>query len=80
MALWRVRDFHDADLDAAVVMWDDPETGGGDPLFRISELIAAVRGHQPAVVAMVGDEMVGNAVATVDGDRAWVLRLSLGAN
>ena len=80
MSLWRVRDFHDGDLDAAVAMWDDPETGAGDPLFRISELIAAVRGQQPAVVAMVGDEMVGNAVATVHGDRAWLMRLSLGAN
>lgn len=80
MTLWRVRDFHDGDLDAAVAMWDDPETGVEEPLFRISELIAAVRGRQPAVVAMVGDEMVGNAVATISGDRAWLMRLSLGAN
>jgi len=80
MTFWRVREFHDDDLDAAVAMWDDSEAGAEEPLFRISELIAAVRGHQPAVVATVGDEMVGNAVATVSGDRAWLMRLSLGAN
>lgn len=80
MTLWRVRDFHDADLDAAVAMWDDPEAGGHEPLFRISELIAAVRAGQPAVVATVGDALVGTAVAGVSGERAWLLRLSLAAN
>ena len=77
MTPWRIRDFHDADLDAAVAMWDDPEAGGHDPLFRIPELIAAVRAGQPAVVATVGEVLVGTAVANVAGERAWLLRLSL---
>jgi transitional endoplasmic reticulum ATPase len=77
MALWRIRDFHDDDLDAAIRLWDDPGSGDSEPVFSVSELVAAVRAHQPAVVATVGDDVVGCAVAEVDRDRAWLLRLSL---
>lgn len=58
-------------------MWDDPATGGNQTVFGLSELIAAVRIGEPAVGAVVGDELVGTAVATVSGDRAWVQRISL---
>jgi hypothetical protein len=68
MPLWRVRDFHDDDLDAAIRMWDDPATGGAEPVFGISELVAAVRSGEPAVVGVVGDELVGTAVASVSRD------------
>lgn len=78
--MWRVRDFHDDDLDAAIRLWDDPTAGDSRPLFSVSELVAAVRARQPAVVAVVGDEVVGCAVAELGRDRAWVLRLSLSPN
>jgi transitional endoplasmic reticulum ATPase len=77
MALWRVRDFHDDDLDAAIRLWDDATAGDAEPVFSLSELVAAVRSKEPAVVATVNDEMIGCAVAELDKDRAWVLRLSL---
>ena len=77
MAVWRVRDFHADDLDAAVRLWDDPAASGAAPVFGLSDLIAAVRSHQPAVAAVVGDALVGTAVATVADDRAWVMRISL---
>jgi transitional endoplasmic reticulum ATPase len=77
MAMWRVRDFHADDLDAAVRLWDDPAASGGAPVFGLSDLIAAVRSHQPAVVAVVGEELVGAAISTVATDRAWVMRISL---
>jgi transitional endoplasmic reticulum ATPase len=79
MAMWRVRDFHADDLDAAIRLWDDPAGGGEAPVFGLSDLIAAVRSHQPAVVAAVGEDLVGTAVATVEGGRAWVMRISLAA-
>lgn len=79
MAPWRVRDFHADDLDAAVRLWDDMAAGGGAPVFGLSDLIAAVRSHEPAVVAVVGEDLAGIAVATVSGDRAWVMRISLAA-
>ena len=75
--MWRVRDFHADDLDAAIRLWDDPAASGGAPVFGLSDLIAVVRSHQPAVVAVVGEELVGAAVSTVATDRAWVMRISL---
>jgi transitional endoplasmic reticulum ATPase len=77
MTPWRVRDFHADDLDAAVRLWDNPAASSEAPAFGLSDLIAAVRAHEPAVVAVVGEELVGTAVATVGGDRAWVMRISL---
>src|SRR6201985_1687269 len=77
--MWRVRDFHADDLDAAVRLWDDPAASSEAPLFGLSDLIAAVRSHQPAVAAVVGEELAGVAVATVTGDQAWVMRISLAA-
>ena len=77
MASWRVRDFHADDLDAVVRLWDNQAASSEAPAFSLSDLIAAVRSHEPAVVAVVGEELVGAAVAAVGGDRAWVMRISL---
>ena len=79
MVMWRVREFHADDLDAAIRLWDDPAASSEAPLFGLSDLIAAVRSHQPAVAAVVGEELAGVAVATVTGDQAWVMRISLAA-
>jgi transitional endoplasmic reticulum ATPase len=77
MPLWRVRDFRDNDLDEAISLWDNPAAGDAEPVFSLSELVAAVRGNGTAVVATVGEKVVGGAVAELDKDRAWVLRISL---
>jgi transitional endoplasmic reticulum ATPase len=80
MAVWRLRDFDDDDLDQAIAIWDQsrvPETG--EPVFSLAEAMAAARAGQPAVVAEVGDEVVGMAVAQTQGERAWVLLVALGA-
>jgi transitional endoplasmic reticulum ATPase len=77
MVMWRVRDFHADDLDAAIRLWDDPAASSEAAVFGLSDLIAAARSHQPAAVAIVGEEIVGTAVATVSDDRAWVMRISL---
>jgi len=50
---WRVRDFHDDDLDAAVRLWDSPASSGEAPAFGLSDLIAAVRSHEPAEKVVV---------------------------
>jgi transitional endoplasmic reticulum ATPase len=77
MTPWRIRDYHDDDLDAAVRLWDDPAAGTAVPVFGVSDLISAVRAGSPAVVAVVGTDVVGIVVATLSGDRALVLRISL---
>jgi transitional endoplasmic reticulum ATPase len=77
MTPWRIRDFRDDDLDAAVRLWDDPAAGTAAPVFGVSDLISAVRAGSPAVVAVTGTELVGTVVATLSGDRALVLRITL---
>jgi transitional endoplasmic reticulum ATPase len=79
VTLWRVRDFHADDLDAAVRLWDSPAAASEAAAFGLSDLIAAVRSREPAVVAAVGEELVGAAVATISGDTAWLMRISLAA-
>jgi transitional endoplasmic reticulum ATPase len=76
MAPWRIRDFHDDDLDAAIRLWEDRAAGTAAPVFGLSDLIAAVRVGAPAVVAVVGDDLVGSAIATVSGGQAWLMRIS----
>src|SRR5690349_4915896 len=73
MPVWRLRDFHGDDLDQAIAIWDQsrhPDEPA--PVFPISEVVLAARSKQPAVVALVGDQLVGMAVAQLQGDRAWI--------
>ncbi len=78
MVAWRLRDFHDDDLDQAIAVWDQSRSPDEPlPIFSVSEVMAAARSGQPAVVAVVGDELVGMAVARAEGERAWVLLIAL---
>jgi SpoVK/Ycf46/Vps4 family AAA+-type ATPase len=77
MASWRIRDFHEDDLDLVLPLWGDPSTTGAAVAFGLSEIIGAIRAGQPALVAVAGIEVVGSAVAMIDGDHAWIMRISL---
>ncbi|MCZ4558776.1 MULTISPECIES: ATP-binding protein [Rhodococcus] len=80
MPVWRLRDFHDGDLDQAIQILDQSRAPGSEePVFAVAEVMAAARAGQPAVVAAVGDELVGMAVAQTQGERAWVLLVALGS-
>jgi transitional endoplasmic reticulum ATPase len=78
MPLWRLRDYDDDDLDQAIQIWDQSRNpGSAEPVFSVAEVMAAARSGQPAVVAEIGEEVVGMAVARTDGERAWVLLVAL---
>lgn len=80
MSVWRLRDFHDDDLDQVIRLWDQGgQAEASHAVFPVSEVIAAARGGQPAVVAVAGPELVGMAVARADGERAWILLMALSA-
>ena len=80
MPAWRLRDYHEADLDQAIQIWDQSRgSGSAEPVFSVAEVMAAARSGQPAVVAEVGDEVVGMAVAQVEGERAWIMLVAIGA-
>lgn len=78
MPVWRVRDFHEDDLDRAMqLLLGDCDESGAQPLVALGEVIAAVHDGQPALVAEVGRELVAAVFSTVAGERAWVLRLAI---
>ncbi len=78
MPAWRLRDYHEQDLDQAIQIWDQSR-GSAEPVFSVAEVMAAARAGQPAVVAEAGDEVVGMAVAHTHGERAWVMLVALAA-
>ncbi|WP_432093306.1 ATP-binding protein [Streptomyces sp. bgisy100] len=78
MPTWRLRDFRDDDLDRAIQIWDqDRQADDAAPVFPVSEVMIAARSGAPAVVAVVGDEVVGMAVAQAHGERAWITLVAL---
>lgn len=79
MSAWRVRDFHDDDLDQAIHIWDQSREAV-EPVFSVAEVVAMARAGHPAMVAVVGYEVVGMAVAKVEGERAWLALFALDAN
>ncbi|MEU1415911.1 bifunctional GNAT family N-acetyltransferase/ATP-binding protein [Streptomyces sp. NPDC005731] len=79
MSAWHLRDYHDDDLDQAIQIWDQSRPADERPAFPVSEVMAAVESGQTAVVAVVGDELVGMAVAQAHGKRAWILLVALAA-
>ncbi|MEV6386931.1 ATP-binding protein [Nocardia xishanensis] len=80
MPVWRLREFRDDDLDQAIQVWEQSRmASAGEPVFALAEVLASARAGQPAVVAEVGEEMVGMAVARIQGERAWVLLVALAA-
>ena len=77
MPVPRVRDFHDDDLDQIVRVWEESRTPGRRAVHGLAEVLAAVREEGVAVVAVVGEVVVGAAVARLSGDRAWVVLVAL---
>ena len=77
MPVPRVRDFHDDDLDQVVRVWEESRTSERRAVHGLAEVLAAVREEGVAVVAVVGEVVVGAAVARVSGDRGWVVLLAL---
>lgn len=78
MPVWRLREFRDDDLDQAIQIWEQSRATGEEPVFALAEVLASARAGQPAVVAEVGEEIVGMAVAQIQNERAWVLLVALG--
>jgi transitional endoplasmic reticulum ATPase len=77
MTGWHLRDFTPEDLEQAVRLDEVSSTTAHPPMFSLADVVAALSARHPAVVAVTQGELVGSAVARVDGDRAWVLRLAL---
>src|SRR5262245_13135001 len=75
----QIRELDDSRLEEAVRLWESDAEGDAESPFSLAEVLAAVAARQPALVATVGDAVVGAVAARVDGERAWVLRWAVAA-
>jgi GNAT superfamily N-acetyltransferase len=73
----RIRGFHDDDLDQVVRVWEESRMPEGRAVHGLAEVLAAIREGGCAVVAVVGEVVVGAAVTRLSGDRGWVVLLAL---
>lgn len=76
MSRWLLREYHEDDLEP-VIRLCDATAAGQESVFSLAECIGALRGHHPAVVAVHRGQVIGAAISTVSGERAWVIRIAL---
>ena len=79
----RIRDFHHDDSDAFLAIWQESLTGGYEPVYGLSEVLASL--HQDeAVVAVEGNgtesRVVGVAVGRAAHEQGWVVFLGVTAD
>lgn len=79
MSRWLLREYHDDDLEA-VVRLCDATSMGQESVFSLAECIGALRGHHPAVVAVQRGRVIGAALSSISGERAWVVRMAITAD
>lgn len=77
MPNWHVRDFSFEDLEAAIALDGLSTTTAHRPLFGVSDVVSSFQARNPAVVAVSDGVVIGVTVSRVDGDRAWIIRMSL---
>ena len=77
MPIPRVREFHQDDLDQVMRVWEESRTTERRAVYGLAEVLAVLRDGGVAVVAAVGEVVVGAAAARVGGDRGWVVLLAL---
>jgi transitional endoplasmic reticulum ATPase len=77
MSTPRVREFHEDDLDRVVRVWEESRSPDRRAVYGLAEVLGALRDGGAAVVAAVGEVVVGAAVARVGGDRGWVVLLAV---
>ncbi|WP_391858164.1 ATP-binding protein [Streptomyces silvisoli] len=77
MTPWRLRTLEEGDLDQMVRIWEESRNSTSDPAVSLAEVVSALRMGAPAVVAVVGDQVIGAAVSSTAQERGWVLRLAV---
>ena len=75
MTNWRIRDFHSADLDGILHLWESLKATDVEPVYALSEVLASCE-KDHAVVAVQGDQVVGAAVGRAAHDQGWIVFLA----
>ena len=75
MTNWRIRDFHSADLDGILHLWETLKANNVEPVYALSEVLASCE-KDHAVVAVLGEQVVGAAVGRAAHDQGWIVFLA----
>lgn len=75
---FRIRDFHDDDLDEIVRLWEDAHPDGDRAVYSLAEVIASCQADT-AVVATRDDRLVGAAVGRAAHAQGWIVFFGMAA-
>jgi transitional endoplasmic reticulum ATPase len=72
---WRLREFHNDDLDAILHLWEEMRASGVEPVYDLSEVVASCQ-KDHAIVAVHGDQVIAAAVGRAAHDQGWIVFLA----
>lgn len=72
---FRIREYHPADTDAVLELWDRAKASGYTPVYSLAEVLASCE-KDHAVVAVVDNRIVGAAVARAAHEQGWIVFFS----
>lgn len=75
MTGWRIRDFHSDDIDSILRLWEEVKKDGTEPVYGLSEVLASCE-KDDAVVAVIGDKLVGAVVGRAAHAQGWIVFLA----
>jgi len=75
MTGWRLRDFHSDDLDGILQLWEEIKQDGTTPVYGLSEVLASCE-KDDAVVAVIGDKVIGAVVGRAAHAQGWIVFLA----
>lgn len=75
MAGWRIREYHADDVDGILRLWEQTLASNAEPVYGLSDVLAScAKDH--AVVAVIGDDVVGAAIGRAAHAQGWVVFLA----
>jgi transitional endoplasmic reticulum ATPase len=69
-----IRSFEPGDLDAVVAVWTEAVAHSQSAVFPLADVVSALAADHVALVAERDGAVRGAAIASVQGDHAWILR------
>ncbi|MCX6525620.1 MAG: bifunctional GNAT family N-acetyltransferase/ATP-binding protein [Actinobacteria bacterium] len=74
---WVIREAHSSDLDGVVRLVESAKGQVDTRPVDLVETLIHLRSSVPAMIAAVGEDVVGVAVASISGDVAWIETLTI---
>jgi len=69
---FRIREYHPADTESVLELWDSAKSEGFDPVYGLAEVLASCQ-KDHAVLAVVDEKIVGAAVARAAHEQGWIV-------